>query len=120
MAFSINPEKESFYHKVYLTAALLDPNTKLTWVDLDVQFMSDSLEEELSKAEVSEQRDSLKREIKGNNSVFYEIAWSSFCSNSCLSTTVFAQTRTTPKYVIKSVPLSVNMFFFGELNIISM
>ena len=65
MAVSMAPEMEGFHHKVYLVAALLDPNTKLAWVDLDVNFQSDLLEDELEQADVCERKDALKRDIQG-------------------------------------------------------
>lgn len=58
MAFSVSPAKEGFYNKVYLAAALLDPN-------LDVQVESDNLEEDHEQAESSEHKEALKREIQG-------------------------------------------------------
>ena len=45
MAFSVDISKEAFSSKVYLAAALLDPNLKLQWLD-DVHIPSDDLDDD--------------------------------------------------------------------------
>ena len=45
MAFSVDISKEAFSSKVYLAAAVLDPNLKLQWLD-DVHIPSDDLDDD--------------------------------------------------------------------------
>lgn len=58
LGYSATPEKEPFSHHVYIVSAVLDPNLKLDWIDLEIS------ENELD----IDTKDALRSEIKGRNS----------------------------------------------------
>ena len=63
MAVSLNPQKERFCNRLYVAAAVLDPNQKLLWVDHDVHVSdSDSFEDDDDPSEKA----NVKTVLKGN------------------------------------------------------
>lgn len=71
MAVSHSPSSEPFHNRVYMVAALLDPNIKLAWVDIEVKVLSDSIDEEVDEREVNDQKEGLKRKIQGMEYVYF-------------------------------------------------
>lgn len=53
MALSPSPKKEPFCDMVFISAAILDPNTGLTWINLDVKVLSDYKDGDIEDAELS-------------------------------------------------------------------
>lgn len=50
MAYSDLPNKQPFYSRAYFAAALLDPNLKLSWIDLDVKVLADDADMDPTEA----------------------------------------------------------------------
>lgn len=66
MGTAVNPSKQPFHNRVYMCAALLDPNLKLNWIDMEVEVLSDNIDLDVDDMESAEVKKDIKKEIQGS------------------------------------------------------